>query len=260
MDKVVEPKPALSSAELDEFKANGFLNLGRVLSDADVARFIEMFDNDRRQFPYMWHTYGYHQEANYEALISSPHFDELIRHPTIYPKIVALFGGPVCFGEIGLRRMRNYDGQTHQEWHRDRGYWFEHPLRLDYMQLIVYLSDVDESTHCFSISPESITDPPLKEAAEQLKRREGVNLEGPAGTCALFNVALFHTATTRATQAERKTVQIYYGHRDRAPLANDSGIPATLSRHPSDTETREFYSNLNERTKLFMAAYQTRTH
>ena len=214
-----------------------------------------MFDHDRKRYPYMWHHYGHHQEANYEALISSPEFDALIRHPAVYPIIKELMSGPTCFGEIGLRWMGSYQGELHQAWHRDRGYWFEHPLRTDYMQLLVYLTDVNDQTHCFSISPEDIESQPCKTSEEQLARRGSVDVYGPAGTCVLFNVALFHTATTRPTDLERKTVQIYYGHRDRAPLANDSGIPTTLSAHRSDEETRLFYGNLNERSRLFMKAY-----
>lgn len=253
--KIVRPTAALSERELDEFKANGFLNLGRILSDSDVVKFTQMFDHDRSRFPYMWHPYGHHQEANYEALISSPEFDGLIRHPDIFPKITALFGGPVCFGEIGLRSMKAYDGKAHQAWHRDRGYWHEHPLHMDYMQLIVYLTDVEETTHCFSILPESIEASPTKTAAEQMARRPPYDLYGAAGTCALFNVALFHTATTRPTASERKSVQIYFGHQNRAPLANDSGIPTSLSMHSLDEATRAFYGNLNERSRLFMKAY-----
>lgn len=255
MVKTVQPSNDLAISELKDFKANGFLNLGKVLSTEDVERFLAMFDEDRANYPYMWHPYGYRQEANYEALISSPRFDELIRHPNIFPKIQALMGGPVCFGEIGLRTMGAYEGELHQEWHRDRGYWYEHPLRLDYLQLIVYLSDVDETTHCFSISTENVADEPLKSSVDQLRRSAPTHLQGPAGTCALFNVALFHTATTRPTQSERKTVQIYYGHQDRAPLANDSGIPAQFSNHPSDANTRSFYGNLNDRTRLYRRAY-----
>lgn len=252
----IEPIDALSTHELETFRTHGFLNLGRILSEADITKFTEMFDHDRKRYPYMWHQYGYHQEANYEALISSPKFDDLIRHPAILPKVTALFGGPVCFGEIGLRSMKSYDGKPHQAWHRDRGYWFDHPLRLDYMQLIVYLTDVNEGTHCFSILPESVKDTPCKKPEEQLKTNEPYDLHGPAGTCALFNVALFHTATTRPTDQERKTVQIYYGHRERAPLANDSGIPTTLSKFAKDKQTRSFYGNLNERSRLYMDAYR----
>lgn len=255
MDKSISSDLGLSQDQYDAFKANGFLNLGKILSDDDVESFTNLFDHDHQRYPYMWHQYGHHQHANYDALVSSPAFDDLIRHPAIYQKIVALFGGPVCFGEIGLRWMGSYAGQYHQSWHRDRGYWFEHPLRLDYMQLIVYLTEVNESTHCFSISPEDNVSKPCKTHVEQIERRGTIDLHGPAGTCALFNVALFHTATTRPTEAERKTVQIYYGHLNRKPLANDSGIPLTLSQHPDDHATRSFYGNLNERSQLYMKAY-----
>jgi|ETNmetMinimDraft_26_1059896.scaffolds.fasta_scaffold251375_1 hypothetical protein len=36
-------------------------------------------------------------------------------------------GGPVCFGEIGLREMRAYDREQHQGWHRDKPHWTDHP-------------------------------------------------------------------------------------------------------------------------------------
>ena len=123
-------------------------------------------------------------------------------------------GGPVCFGEIGLRYMAPYDGPLHRKWHRDRSHWSQHPLRMDYIQLMVYLTDVDESTQCISSSPESIYEPILEDQHAQLARGGVYDLHGPAGTCALFNVAALHTATTRPTRCERKTVQIYYGHRE----------------------------------------------
>ena len=164
-------------------------------------------------------------------------------------------GGALCFGEIGLRYMGPYDGEFNQGWHRDRNHWDNHPLRMDYIQLMVYMTDVDESTHCFSLSPESIDEPVLKDNGAQMARGGVYDLHGLAGTCALFNVALLHTATTRPTKATRKTAQIYYGHRGRAPLANDSGIPATFWRDHENPETRAFYGALNERTKVFMAAF-----
>ena len=144
--------------------------------------------------------------------------------------------------------MPPYTGNPHQQWHRDRAHRLDHPLRVDYLQLMVYLTDVDEDTHCFSLSPEAIDQPILKETKAQLRR--GIyDLHGPAGTCALCNAAILHTRD-HATHPdkERKTVQIYYGHRDRAPLANDSAIPATLWRDHPDAQTRAFYGVLNERT------------
>ena len=161
----------------------------------------------------------------------------------------------MCFGEIGLREMRAYDGAFNQDWHRDKPHWDEHPLRMDYMQLMVLLSDTDETTHCFSISPECIHEPVIREHEAQFERNGQYDFHAPAGTCMLFNPSLLHTATTRSTQAVRKTVQIYYGHRNRPYLANDSAIPATLWRDHSDPETRGFYGVLNERTRIYLAAY-----
>ncbi len=239
----------------DQLAQTGIANLGQILQNEELTAWRDIFDADRKQFPYFWRAYGHHQNANYDALITTPRFDELIRHPRILPVIEDLMGGPVCFGEIGLRYMPPYDGQLHRSWHRDKPHRPDHPLRMDYIQLMVYLTDVDESTHCISFSPESIDQPVLKDQQSQLDRGGIYDLHGPAGTCALFNVAALHTATTRPTTSERKTVQIYYGHRDRAPLANDSGIPATLWRDHPDAETRAFYGVLNQRTKLYMAAF-----
>lgn len=244
----------MKQTDLAFFRQNGFINLGKVLSDEEVDHFRDLFDEDRRRFPYFWHPYDHHQEANYDALVTTPAFDGLVRHPAIYGTIEELMGGPLCFGEIGLRSMGPYKGALHQRWHRDKAHWFDHPLRMDYIQLIVYFTDVDERTHCFSLSPEGIEQSVLKENSAQLER--GVyDLHGLAGTCALFNVSVLHTATTRPTRAVRKTAQIYYAHRDRDPLANDSGIPATFWRDSEDPETRAFYGVLNERTKLYMEAF-----
>ena len=245
----------MNQTERNFFAQNGFINLGQVLDATDLKYFHDLFEQDRAQYPYFWRAYGHHQEANYDALITTPKFDELIRHPKILPVVEELMGGPVCFGEIGLRWMGPYDGKFHQGWHRDKPHWPEHPLRMDYIQLMAYFSDVDEGTHCISFSPESLDQGILKDNQAQLKRGGVYDLHGPAGTCALFNVSVLHTATTRPTQTIRKTAQIYYGHRDRAPLANDSGIPATLWRDHADEETRAFYGVLNERTRIYMAAF-----
>jgi hypothetical protein len=70
----------------------------------------------------------------------------------------------------------------------------------------------------------------------------------------LFNVAVLHSATTRPTTADRKTLQIYYGHRDHAPLANDSVIPPLLWQH-GDEETQAFYSNLNDVSRLYAQSF-----
>lgn len=245
----------MSSGDYEFFAEHGFLNLGQVLDGGELERFQMMFNQDLTTKPYFWHQYGYWQYANYEGLISSPEFDDLIRHPSICSCIEELMGGPICFGELGLRLMKPYRGEEHQAWHRDRAHWLEHPLRIDYVQLVIYLTDVGERDHCISFSPESVREPVHGNKEAQLKKGGEYHLHGPAGTCALFNASLLHTATTRPTENERRTVQIYYGHRGRPPLANDSTIPPALWRDSEDEEIRGFYGVLNDRSRLYLRAF-----
>ena len=245
----------LTNTELQFFQHHGYLVLTDLLTQDERREYLDLFDRDRRDVKFRWHPYGYHQHANYDALVTSPDFDRAVRHPTILKAIVQLMGGPVCFGEIGARYMGPYEGEVHQSWHRDRPHWPEHPLRMDYIQFMLYLTDVRADTHCFSISPESIHEPILGDKAEQFTRNGIVNIHGPAGTVCLFNVSVLHTATTRPTRAERKTLQIYYGHRDRKYLANDSVIPPMFWRDHEDPEVRAFYGNLNDVTKIYLKAF-----
>ena len=238
------------------FRAHGYVVLKEALAPNEVEYFAQLYDNDRTEFgpPNCWHPFDTYQTRNCNALVTSPGFDKLLRHPKILPLITFLMGGPVCFSEICLRHMAPYDGKPSQNFHRDRPHWENHPLRMDYMQLMLYLTDVDETTHCFSISPESVDNPILDREA-QLERDGIVDFHAPAGTVALFNIALLHTATIRATQKERKTVQAYYGHRFRPYLSNCSLIPPRFWRNAPDPEVRAFYGNLNDISEVFLSAY-----
>lgn len=245
----------LTQSDLDFFRQHGYIVRSDLLSADETDAFGQLFDDDRAAHGYRWHSYGHHQVVNYDALVTSPGFDDLIRHPLIMEAIDELMGGPTCFGEIGARFMSDYDGDLHQSWHRDKAHWPQHALRMDYLQSMVYLTDVDATTHCFSLSPESVDQPVLDDEAAQLERGGVVDIHGPAGTVCLFNVSVLHTATTRATRAVRKTVQTYYGHREHPYLANDSIIPPLFWKHDPDPETRAFYGNLNEVTRLYMRGF-----
>ncbi len=238
------------------FKENGYISLGKVLTDEEVAAYLQQFDDDRENFGYLWSAYNHHQSINCDALTSWPRVDELIRHPVILESVEELMGGSVCFSEVCVRHMATYDGEARQGWHRDRPHDESHPLRMPYIQSMIYLSDVDEDSHCFSISPES-SDDAMLEAEAQLKRSPGVDLHGPGGTVLLFNIAVLHTATVRPTDRERKTVQTYYGPLEGLFLSNDSCIPASLWRDHPDADTRRFYGKLNPRSEAFSKAFDS---
>ena len=82
-----------------------------------------------------------------------------------------------------------------------------------------------------------------------------VHLHGPAGTVVLFNLSVLHAATVRITPHERKTVQIYYGHRGGPVLSDCTMIPARLWRDHPDPEVRGFYGMMTSRTQQYAEGF-----
>ena len=258
----------MKQEDYDFFKENGYLSLGKILGDDEVTRFAGLFDRNRRDYSRFWRDNGIWQTQHCDSLLTAPEFDGLIRHPRAMEALGALMGGPVCFSEICLRHMgpyageplesmRTWDGQVGRRWHRDGGQdlmWPEHPLRLGYVQLMVYLADVDETTHSFAISPQAF-DQEILDAEAQLERGGSRELHGRAGTAILFNVSRLHTVTVRPTRAQRKSVQVYYGHRDGPVLSQYTTIPTGLWRDHPDPDVRGFYSLLNTRSRKFAKAF-----
>ena len=244
----------MNSEQHEFFRQNGYVVLQELLPPPDVDYFLEIYECDHQKFPNMWCGFG-DQTVNCDTLLTTPEFDRIIRHPVILPEIEALMGGPVCFGEICIRHMAPYSDELKRGWHRDMPHWPDHPLRMDYIQLMLYLTDVHQGTHCFSLSPESVDDEVLEKDA-QLERGGIVDFHGPPGTVVLFNVSVLHTATVRKTDQERKTVQIYYGHQTRPYLSNCTVIPESFWRDHEDVKVREFYGVLNRKTRRYLAAHE----
>ena len=87
----------LTQEEYDIFKEKGYLDLGKLLSDAEVARFAGLFDRDRSRFGRFWKSNVIWQSSHCHQLLTAPEFDEIIRHPTVLEYLQLLFGGEVCF-------------------------------------------------------------------------------------------------------------------------------------------------------------------
>ena len=48
----------LKQTDHDFFAQHGYLNLGQILDEKDRTYFLDLFDQDREQYPYFWHRYG----------------------------------------------------------------------------------------------------------------------------------------------------------------------------------------------------------
>lgn len=241
--------PADLNAQIACFEANGYVILPDLLSPDEVAALNEAVDRDRRDNPFMWFTTT-SRDYNCNLLLTEPGFERAIRHPRLLPLIERLMGGPFCFEELAVRHRGGEAAPRDTDWHRDRPYWPEHPLRLDYPQVITYLNDVDETTHCFSLSPEPVRGEILPDKEAHLRRGGVLHFYGRAGSAILFNCATLHGVTLRKTERVRRTIQVYYGHPHRPSLSQVTLVPPRLWRDHPDPEIRRFYGKLNRYTRV----------
>lgn len=250
---IVSPNAAAPEefqAQLAFFRANSYLVLPDLLSRDQVAELNAAMDRDRAERPYFWGTAS-SANGTSNLLLTEPVFEPVVRHPRVLPLVEALMGGPVCFEELSVQITRPSLEARPTGWHRDRGHWMEHPLHLDYPQIIYYLTDVEEGNHHFTLSPEP-ADGAVLDTAAQLERGGSFHFYGKAGSGILFNAATLHGATIAKTEKERRILQIYYGHEQRPPLAEVTLMPPRLWRDDPDPEIRRFYGKLNNYTRAML--------
>lgn len=168
--------------QIDFFKANSYLILPDLLAPDEVAQLNEAIDRDRAENPFMWDRKPFAEmEDNSNLLLNEPIFEIVIHRPTVLTFLARLMRGPFCFEQLTVSHR---DGQMEDKgtnWHRDKDHWLEHPLHLDYPQIIYYLTDVDETTHCFSISQEPAGGEILMDQEAQLDRGGVLDFYGRAG-------------------------------------------------------------------------------
>ena len=247
--------PTPDSHDLDAqeqcFRNNSFVVIPDLLSPDLVQEMNDAMDRDMRTNPFMWWTTG-SRDYNCNLLLNEPVFEQAIRPPQLIALLERLMGGPYCFEELAVRHRSGEEKAVSTDWHRDCTYWHEHPLRLDYPQIIYYLTDVDESTHCFSISPEPAAEETL-EPKDHLERGGILDFHGKAGSGILFNAATLHGVTLRETNKVRRTIQVYYGHPVRPSLSEVTLMPPRLWRDHDDPEVRRFYGKFNHFSHLVLS-------
>ncbi len=235
------------STSIERFAAQGYLVIPNALDQAEVEAFNEAVDRDREHFPRLWQNRGGGRHQAVSILLDEPVFDASILHPSTLPIARELMGEDLCFEEHSVMIREPIEGSPPDpHWHRDIQHGTDPPLYLRNLSLVYYLTDVDASTHCFSIVPESV-----EAKASAPDHRDGStaeDLHGQAGTAILFNAANIHDARQRTTDRERRTIHIYYGHRSLPPLSIHTIFPDRLINHP-DPDIRALFDRPNEITE-----------
>jgi ectoine hydroxylase-related dioxygenase (phytanoyl-CoA dioxygenase family) len=214
----------------------------------------------------------------------------VIHHFSVIPLVKAILGeGCLCSGLSFLRREsclvnppEDIDGDDplalERRWHREDSGNIEGADWNNYfapaIQVIYYLDDVDETTHCTSVIPESAAtkrslpktsegdlriddhetsyvDPDKPRWVDSFgrdnpRRIGGVDVHAGSGSAIVFNNASFHCGTIRKTDRIRRTVHVRY--RQPEPVRSRHAM-STYSRQVGHT-IADFQAALPKRTSI----------
>ena len=242
--------------QLEFFKENGYLVVPDALSAEEVQSINEAIDRDLVENPVMWISRGQTgRTQNAHALLACPEMDVTMRPPMLLPLMIAIMGKDLCAEEHSVMlRAPNPDGDTECRWHRDASRDYSGadnpPYYTRYLSIVYYLTDVDDTTHTFSVLPgtaQSTEWLPL----EACDLSTAQHLVGRAGTGILFNASTFHAGNVRRTTSERRTIHIYCGRTTSRYLSNHTIFPRRLWEG-KDEATQHYYSRPNPITQLLI--------
>jgi hypothetical protein len=256
------------------FERYGYVVLAGCLDAAELQHLNGFCSRTQAERPQAWGltkdrtTHHRQQGLIYsQPLLDYPELDRYTRHHRSFPVVAHLLGGEerVRFAEFNFRETPGGAGLGAMNFHHDavrQDRLSRTPyMPCDWLCAIHYLTDVEPGAPCFCVVPNSNRFRTLKAAFKKLgdDYRE-TPLYGPAGTCILYDTALFHTRLDGDGHQLRRTWHQYYArggwlksalpsndHYVRPPasaLTDWNLFPERLALH-SDPNVRMFFSHWN---------------
>jgi hypothetical protein len=274
-----EPAPTFSAdadtkAVATFFAEYGYAVIDRALTPIEINTLNTFFDVTQQQHPELWGLGAkrkpHHRNQGLilsQPLLDFPELDVFLQHPIAYRQVEALLGGPdaVRWAEFNFRETPQGSGVGTMNFHHDavvEDRFLRSPHNPpDYLCTIHYLTDVTPDTPAFCVVPGSQRYPTLRAAYEH-QGQDYIEqpIYGSAGTCVLYDTALFHTRLDGDGNQPRRTWHQYYargGHiksrlpttdryvRSPSPVLTDWNlIPERLALH-EDPRLRLFFSHWN---------------
>ncbi|MEQ8861719.1 MAG: phytanoyl-CoA dioxygenase family protein [Pseudomonadales bacterium] len=274
-----EPARAFDPAgEIDaacaHFEREGFVVLANCLDERELDHLNAFCARTQAERPEAWGLAGrrkpHHRNQGLiysQPLLDHPELDRYTRHPRSFPVVARLLGGEerVRFSEFNLRETPAGAGIGAMNFHHDAvvadRLTRDPYMPCDWLCAIHYLSDVERGAPAFCVVPRSNRFETLAEAQAGLgEHYSEVPIYGPAGTCVLYDTAIFHTRLDGDGERMRRTWHQYYARggwlrsslpttdrymRPPSPVLTDWNLfPERLALHP-DPAIRLFFSHWN---------------
>lgn len=229
----------------EQFDRNGYLVVEGALTDQQVARFNDAVDRHLEAWPGDWVELSDSFREGTNVLPHTADFDEAIENPKTLDILRAILGEQITFEEFAVM-LRNPTANLNEVkgWHRDLIREFDRRREIDAVSIMLYLTDVGETDHCFAIVPEShnrLVDLNPADVAPDA----GVDLIGPAGTGIIFHARAIHNARLKQNSTQRRTLQAYFSTWRDQRTAEWSEIPSRLYQKRDPALPPHFYAKWN---------------
>jgi ectoine hydroxylase-related dioxygenase (phytanoyl-CoA dioxygenase family) len=234
----------------EQFDRNGYLVVERALTDEQVVRLNDAVDFHRKAWPGDWIELSDSFCEGTDVLPHTADFDEAVENPKTLDILRAIIGEGITFEEFAIM-LRNPTANLDEVkgWHRDLIREYDRRMEIDAVSIMLYLTDVGETDHCFAIVPEShnrlVDMNPVDVAPDA-----GVDLIGPAGTGVIFHARAIHNARLKKNSTQRRTLQAYFSRWCDQRTAEWSEIPPRLHQKRDPALPPHFYAKWNVKNIL----------
>ena len=252
------------------FTTHGYVVLGACLDQHEIDHLNEFYDRTQNERPHSWglkkNRKPHHQQQGLifsQPLLDYPELDPYTKHPASFPTVARILGGEkhVRFSEFNFREAPQNAGIGAMNFHHDAvsaDRFTRSPyMPCDWLCAIHYLTDVQPGTPAFCVVPKSNMYKSLQEAFDGLGDDYlEVPIYAPAGTCVLYDTAIFHTRLDGDGIQARRTWHQYYARGGWLPtdtryvrpptpvLTNWNLFPKRLALHPV-RKIKLFFSHWN---------------
>lgn len=225
---------SLTQAQVDSFWTNGFLPIGKVLTDEEIALLRAEYDREftrARAGETSFRNLSTNKDADLEEQNAAEkqllqimqmcerniHFRELLYHERILDIIEDLIGPNIqLFHDQGLFKPAYQGGEVF--WHQDNAYWRCSPPNL--VSCWLTLDDVDADNGAMQFLPgthfqaqehdHANASDTLLDLGDRVGDAKAVVADLPAGGIAIHHCQVLHHTAPNTTDRQRRALAIHY--------------------------------------------------
>lgn len=233
----------LSDDEKSFLSRNGYLNLGKLLSDEQLEavrnKVNELMEREGEQAgselfesKYIRHPKEEGAERLADLVNKDPLFDIFYTHPRVLAAVAHVVGEQLKLSSLNYRGALPGHGQQklHVDWHETvetgdykvcNSIWL-----LDEFTQANGATRLVAGTHRHGQLPQDVLEDPMQPHPEQIL------IEEPAGTVVIFNSHTWHGGTTNLTDHVRRAIHSYFCRRDQPQQIDQARyiLPETRQR------------------------------